>query len=321
MIKNHINPYIGNLSMVKVTAETLDNLYATLIEKGLSETTVKYVHRVLSVSFETALKYNAIQSNPTRNITKKFRPEPKVPIPYTVEQMQQLLGHAIGKEWQMITILAGLYGLRRGEVLGLRWENVNLESRIFSVSEQLPFNPHSLGPIIDKFASPKSEKRELPITDVTYPYFSEQYKLYEKRKTLAELSGAPFHDNGLVVSRPDGRIISPPNLSSDFGCFLRSTGMPHIRFHDLRHSAATNIHQLTGDFFSVAKILGHSLKGVGLELGISGNLDAVTAQYVDVRIDRKREVLDVYHNAVLSGAVRAIDNGMKKIREKQHDAR
>ena len=77
--------------------------------------------------------------------------------------------------------------------------------------------------------------------------------------------------------------------------------MTHMRFHDLRHSAATNMHQLTGDFYTVGMILGHSLKGIGIQLGISNNLESVTAQYVDVRLDRKQVVLDTYHRAVLSG--------------------
>ena len=75
--------------------------------------------------------------------------------------------------------------------------------------------------------------------------------------------------------------------------------MPHMRFHDLRHTAATNMHQLTGDFYTVGQILGHSLKGIGIQLQLSNNLEAVTAQYVDVRIERKRIVLDTYHQAVL----------------------
>ena len=58
------------------------------------------------------------------------------------------------------------------------------------------------------------------------------------------------------------------------------------------------MHQLTGDFYTVGQILGHSLKGVGMQLGISTSLDSVTAQYVDVRLDRKRAVLDAYHNSL-----------------------
>ena len=67
------------------------------------------------------------------------------------------------------------------------------------------------------------------------------------------------------------------------------------------HTAATNMHQLTGDFYTVGQILGHSLKGVGIQLGMGSNLESVTAQYVDVRLDRKRIVLEAYHNEVLKG--------------------
>ena len=74
--------------------------------------------------------------------------------------------------------------------------------------------------------------------------------------------------------------------------------MPHIRFHDLRHTAATNMHQLTGDFYTVGEILGHTLKGIGMSLGISTNLEVVTAQYVDVRLERKKAVLEAYHKAL-----------------------
>jgi integrase len=87
-------------------------------------------------------------------------------------------------------------------------------------------------------------------------------------------------------------------MSTNFGQLIRHLEMPHIRFHDLRHTAATNIHQLTGDFYTVGEILGHTLKGIGMSLGISTNLEAVTARYVDVRLKRKKEVLDKYHTAV-----------------------
>jgi len=70
-----------------------------------------------------------------------------------------------------------------------------------------------------------------------------------------------------------------------------------VCLRSMREDAATNMHQLTGDFYSTGEILGHTLKGVGLSLGISTSLDAVTAQYVNVRLDRKRIVPDVCHTA------------------------
>jgi integrase len=154
--------------------------------------------------------------------------------------------------------------------------------------------------MIDEFAPTKSHDRVLPITDVTLPYFEQQSKLQKRQKELADLSGQPYYDNNLVVAKANGSPVNPDRVSSTFGQFLRHNDMPHIRFHDLRHSAATNMHQITGDFYTVGEILGHTLKGIGMSLGISTNLDAVTATYVDVRLERKQTVLDAYHNALHS---------------------
>lgn len=83
-----------------------------------------------------------------------------------------------------------------------------------------------------------------------------------------------------------------------YGIFRFHEGMPICRFHELSHTAATNMHQLTGDFYTVGEILGHTLKGIGMSLGISTNLEAVTAQYVNVRLERKKAVLETYHKAL-----------------------
>ncbi|UKI24103.1 MAG: tyrosine-type recombinase/integrase [Anaerotruncus sp.] len=117
-------------------------------------------------------------------------------------------------------------------------------------------------------------------------------------RTGRKKDGKPYYDNDLVVAKPDGSPISASWVSSQFGKLLEDLDMPHIRFHDLRHTAATNMHQLTGDFYTVGEVLGHTLAGIGVSLGLSMNFEAVTARYVDVRLERKKEVLDAYHGAV-----------------------
>jgi len=86
---------------------------------------------------------------------------------------------------------------------------------------------------------------------------------------------------------------------------------------DLRHSAATNMHELTDDFYAVGKILGHSLKGVGIQLGISTSLEATTAQYVDVRIDRKAVVLNTYHHAIQPAKNMQVEKARKRRNREQ----
>lgn len=122
--------------------------------------------------------------------------------------------------------------------------------------------------------------------------------MQDKQKELTILSGQPYYDNRLVISKANGAPMIPERVTNNFAQFLRRRNLPHIRFHDLRHSAATNMHELTGDFYTVGEILGHTLKGIGLSLGISTNMADVTARYVDVRLDRKHTVLEAYHSAM-----------------------
>ncbi|MFT8889953.1 MAG: site-specific integrase [Ethanoligenens sp.] len=304
-IKNHINPNIGHHRLKDVTPELLDNLYGKLFNEGLSNSSVRYCHRILSVAFESAKKYKYIESNPAHDVITKFSASAKTPDPYTVQQMQVLMANILGTEWEMIVALGGLYGLRISEVIGLRWKNVDLENKTFRVREQLPFNlPPGTVKLPDELAPVKSKERKLPITDVALPFFLRQQKLQIQQKELASLAGNKYYDNRLVVAKANGSPYKRDSVSERFGTLLKRLNLPHIRFHDLRHTAATNMHQLTGDFYTVGEILGHSLKAMGNELGMTANFDTVTARYVDVRMERKQAVLDTYHKAVYAGPVR-----------------
>ena len=298
-IRNHINPYIGDVYLGQLTPAMLDDMFAKLAEKGLSQSSVKYAHRIIGVALEHARKYHYIESNPARDIITKFGKQGKTPEPYTVEEMRQLLACAMGNEWELIVILGGLYGLRLSEILGLRWRNVDLENQTFSVVEQLPFALPAGTTSVSEMAPVKSSERTLPITNLTMPYFIRQVWRQTNQRILLESSGEDYYDNDLVIAKPNGCPERRERVSANFGQFLRHQGLRHIRFHDLRHSAATNMHELTGDFYTVGQILGHSLKGIGIQLGISNNMEAVTAQYVDVRLERKSFVLNSYHEKLL----------------------
>ena len=294
-IRNHIVPYIGHVQLNQLTPAMLDNMFQQLFDKGLSNSTVRYAQRILSVSMEHARKYRYIEHNPARDIITKFGKQAKTPDPYTVEQM---LSNVIGTEWEMPVVLAGMYGLRMSEIIGLRTTNIDLEKMQFGVVEQMPFKVPPGTKTITEMAPTKSNDRILPITEEALPYFLRQFDLIARQKALTEAGGGVYYDNKLFIAKPDGSPQRRDRMSANFGQLIRHLEMPHIRFHDLRHTAATNMHQLTGDFYTVGEILGHTLKGIGISLGISTNLEAVTAQYVDVRLERKQSVLQTYHKAL-----------------------
>lgn len=303
-MKNHIFPYIGDVFLNQLSPAMLDDMYRQLAEKGLSQSSVKYAHRIMGVSLEHARRYHYISSNPARDILTKFGKQGKTPDPYTVDQMRQLLAVVMGTEWELIVVLGGLYGLRLSEIIGLRWRNVDLAGNTIGVVEQLPFNTPANTTVISEMAPVKSSERTLPITPLVRPYFERHLELQKEQKRFAKQSGNPYFDNDLVFAKPNGAPKRRERISANFGQLLRHAEMPHIRFHDLRHTAATNMHQLTGDFYTVGQILGHSLKGIGIQLQLSNNLEAVTAQYVDVRMERKLVVLNTYHEAVLGSGLK-----------------
>lgn len=169
MIKNHIVPNIGHVQLRQVSPAMLDNLFQQLFDKGLSNSSVRYVQRILSVSFEHAWKYHYIETNPARDIITKFGKQGKTPDPYTIEQMQQFMGSVIGTEWEMPVILAGMYGLRISEIIGLRTDNIDLEKIQFSIVEQLSFNFPAGTKTITEMAPTKSNDPTLPITEDTRP--------------------------------------------------------------------------------------------------------------------------------------------------------
>ena len=244
-IRNHILPCIGDVPLSQLTPAMLDDMCRQLSEKGLSPSSVRYAHRIMGVALEHARKYHYIDSNPARDTLTKFGKQGKTPDPYTVEQMQALFANVTGTQWEMVIILGGLYGLRLSEIMGLRWRNIDLENGSFGVVEQLPRKVPRGTTEVTEMAPVKSSERILPITDVTRPYFERQLEKQTEQKRLLRASGQIYHDNDLVIAKPDGSPENRSRISSNFGQLLRHLGMPHMRFHDTRHSAATNMHELT----------------------------------------------------------------------------
>ena len=108
--------------------------------------------RVLSVALSHARKYRYIETNAAKDTLTKFGKSDKTPDPYTPEQVKALMQRVEGTVWEMPVILGGLYGMRRSEILGLRWRNVDLENNTFDVSEQLPFKVPPKTKVIEEMA-------------------------------------------------------------------------------------------------------------------------------------------------------------------------
>ena len=304
-ISIHLIPMLGEVSLNKLTPQMIDDMIAQLREKGLAENSVRYCHRILSSALSSAVKYGYIPNNPAKNIMTRFSKNAgRKYEKYTVEQVQQLLAFVHGNVLETVVLLAVLFGLRLSEALGLRWRDVDLTHRQITLRGQIPCDlpkdakivPH-LEPLKDR---DEGETRSFPITEEAMPIFLRLKQEQADQRRLCKLGGVKYYDNDLVVCKPDGSPYLQKRISAKFNGFMRSTGMSKIRFHDLRGTAGTNMYNLTGDFYAVSQILGHSVDDFSQQMGVNLKINTVTSRYVQVQEQRKLSVLTAYHQAVFA---------------------
>lgn len=304
-ISIYLIPMLGEAPLNKLTPQMIDDMIAQLREKGLAENSVRYCHRILSSALSSAVKYGYIPNNPAKNIMTRFSKNAgRKYEKYTVEQVQQLLAFVHGNVLETVVLLAVLFGLRLSEALGLRWRDVDLTHRQITLRGQIPCDlpkdakivPH-LEPLKDR---DEGETRSFPITEEAMPIFLRLKQEQADQRRLCKLGGVKYYDNDLVVCKPDGSPYLQKRISAKFNGFMRSTGMPKIRFHDLRGTAGTNMYNLTGDFYAVSQILGHSVDDFSQQMGVNLKINTVTTRYVQVQEQRKLSVLTAYHQAVFA---------------------
>ena len=298
-INKHIIPELGKTPLNKVTAPMLDSLFSKMKEQGYAQNTILSVYRTLSVSLNHAVSYQYISTNPVQNTVTRFKDKVKTPDPYTIPQVRKLMQEVEDTNWEFMIMLAALYGLRRNEILGLQDHSINLEENYFKIEYQLAnrATKKKTGAILADLKEDPSE-RTLPITPYTKPYFEKQFQ----RRDLVLLNTKSDFPHFMILT-DKGTPYTEEHISDHFKKIAGRLNLPAIRFHDLRHTAATNMHLLTGDFYTVAAVLGHSLRGIGGQLRISGNLEATTERYIDVQLESLRRVLNVYHKTIIQASI------------------
>ena len=304
-INLYLIPMLGEVSLNKLTPKMIDDMIAQLREKQLAENSVRYCQRILSSALSSAVKYGYIPINPAKNIMTRFHKHAgRKYDKYTVEQVQQLLAYVHGNVLESAVLLSVLFGLRLSEALGLRWRDVDLTHKQITLQGQLPCDlPHDtkivvhLEPLKDR---DEGETRSFPITEEAMPIFLRIRQEQADQRRLCKLGGVEYYDNDLVICKPDGSPCLQKRISAKFTSFMRSTGMPKIRFHDLRGTAGTNMYNLTGDFYAVSQILGHSVDDFAQQMGVNLKINTVTTRYVQVQEQRKLNVLTAYHQSVFA---------------------
>lgn len=250
----HIKPYFDKLgvTVVELTPMHIQNYYNKKISEGLSASTVKRQHANIHKALDYALKMNIIPYNPADRITLPKR-EHYTGKFYDENQLKQLMELCKGTPIESCVFLTVNYGFRRSEVLGLKWSAVNFTENTITVNHTAV---QTIGSVVyEDSTKNKSSLRTLPLTDGVKKYLLE---LKAHQENMAMIMGDCYHKSEYICCYDDGKEIRPDYVTHKFGKILANSNLPKIRFHDLRHSAASLLINAGFNLKEVQEWLGHS---------------------------------------------------------------
>lgn len=259
IIEHHLKPALGGLPLVRLTPIHLQEFYATLAkggrkddhEGGLSAQSILHTHRLISAALTKAVKWQLLARNPADAVEP-----PKV----RAQEMRvldaagtaRLITAAAGTSLHLPILLAVCCGLRRGEILGLRWMDLDEAAAVLYVRRAL--EETKAGGV--GFKEPKgrrARKVALPAMALTALRFRR-----DEQKVLKEQLGSDYHDDGLICCHQDGTVWAPSAFTSAYRALLKRRKLAGPNFHALRHGHASQLLTSGVDIKAVSERLGHS---------------------------------------------------------------
>ncbi len=262
----YIVPKLGTVPLQAVTPSMLTGFYADLLasgrrsrEGGLSPRTVAFTHQILRKALSEAVRWGRLARNPADQASppRQSRPEMRC---WSAEELRAFLEHVKGDRYFPAWLLVASTGLRRGELLGLRWKDVDLEASRIAITQALLSVRNRLSVSPPKTAS---SRRSVALdARTTAALRAHRRAQLEERLAL----GGDWPDHDLVFTREDGEPLHPDRFSRDwFRQHVRAAGLRRIRFHDLRHTHATLALQAGVHPKVVSDRLGHSTVSITLD--------------------------------------------------------
>ncbi|MEG0614107.1 MAG: site-specific integrase [Oscillospiraceae bacterium] len=240
----YISAALGDLPLVKLSPIIIQNFYSILLE-NLSPTSVLYIHRILRNALNRAVELDLLIKNPC-NAVEPPRKAKFSPVVYSREDVVNMLNllQNQNKDLFLPVFLAVELGLRRGEILGLYYSDFDKENCTLSISKSAS---QSVGHSMTYF-TPKTES-------------SNRTLLLSKKQALVISYFSSFRKKSSpknLVLKSDNTFYTPATLNHAFSAFLAKNNLPHMRFHDLRHTNATLLLQAKIPAKIVSQRLGHS---------------------------------------------------------------
>lgn len=273
----HAIPALGTLQLTRLEPRQVQKLYADLLAQGQAPASVRQLHAVLRRAFNQAVKWGTV----ARNVIALATP-PRVARheiqPLTAAQARALLEAARGERLEALYVMALSSGMRLGELLGLRWSDVDLDGNMVQVRQILVRMPSGL-----RFGEPKTKRSRRRIALSTGA--RDSLRQHRARQATERLRLGPvWEDYDLVFANEIGKPLDAGNfVRRDFWRVLNKAGLPRCRFHDLRHTCATLLLQQGVHPKVVSELLGHG--SIGLTLDTYSHIIPDMQQHAATTID------------------------------------
>jgi len=260
LVRLHAVPHIGKVALARLSPDHLQRLYANRLEAGQSPASVVQLHAVLRRALNQATRWGLVARNVARLVTPP-RIKRQEMATLSPEQARAFLGAARGDRLEALYVLALSTGMRQGELLALRWRDVDLEAGRLQVKATLQRTPEGF-----VFAEPKTarSRRQIALAGTAVEALR-RHRVNQAEERLK--LGAAWENDDLVFTNEAGQPLDGTRVSSgSFRRLLEEAGLPRIRFHDLRHTAATlmlgrGVHPKVA-----SEMLGHAQVSITLDL-------------------------------------------------------
>ncbi len=294
-IRQHINPLLGRKRLSELSVRDVDQFVQTLRQKKSPRTgrllgarTVQYAHGVLRNGLQLAVDYNYIANNPAAQLARRsrvrVRPAASKAQFFTVKQAQAFLQEVAGDRNEALYVLGLTTGLRKGELLGLTWSDIDFTRARLTVNHSVQFTRRRKGAPGPrwKLKGPKTvlSRRTIDVPRMALAALACQR---ERQAEMREWAGPEWQELGLVFTSRCGTPIDTANALHDFHAICRHAGLPEIRFYDLRHTHASLLIHEGVHAKKIAERLGHS--SIKLTMDTYGHLfegcDGESAERMD----------------------------------------
>jgi integrase len=264
-VDHGIVPVIGHIRLDKLKPLDIKRMINKYLKDGtLSNTTIRHYYRTLSIALNKAVEWEIISKNPCKKIKPPAPDTPEMKV-LTAKQVDKLLEYTKQSEFKVMYIpilLSVGCGLRRGEVLGLRWKDIDFENKIMHIRHNLQYINKEF---ILQEPKTKNGKRDIPLPTPIISILQEHKGEQETIKERLKIKDYKKED-AFVCAWENGTNIIPDYCYKTLGKLLKRCKLPHIRFHDLRHTYATLMLDNDANIKVLSELLGHSKTSITMDI-------------------------------------------------------